>query len=274
MIQPWDESGAAAKKSVTAVGWLLVLIRAPLLFALIIGGLFLLLLVRLVEQPIWGLHRPWTPYITQVVCRLAFLILGIRYRVRGRMMRGRGAVVSNHVSWLDIFALNARKRVYFVSKSEVANWPLIGWLARATGTVFIRRDARQARAHADVFEERLKAGHRLLFFPEGTSTDGQQVLSFKSTLFAAFLAPELREMLSIQPVTLIYRAPSGEDSRFYGWWADMDFGGHLLKVLATPRQGTVELVYHAPVRVADFEDRKTLARHCETAVRSALPAIV
>ncbi len=272
MIKPWTSADEPAARPISALGWLLVLLRAPLLFLTVFGGLGLLLLLRLIERPVHGLHRPWTPHITQIVCRTAFLILGIRYIVRGAMMPDRGAVVSNHASWLDIFALNARKRVYFVSKSEVARWPLIGWLARATGTVFIRRDRREARNHADLFEDRLKLGHRLLFFPEGTSTDGLRVLPFKSTLFAAFFAPDLRDILSIQPVTLIYHAPTGEDPRFYGWWADMDFGSHFLKVLATPRPGSVELVYHPPVHVRDFADRKALASHCEAAVRAGLPA--
>jgi len=270
MIQPWRSAEEPAFKPITTIGWVLILIRGTALFFVVFGGLILLLLIRLVERPVWGLHRPWTPHITQIVCRTAFQILGIRHIVRGVQMGDKGAVVSNHASWLDIFALNARKRVYFVSKSEVASWPLIGWLARATGTVFIRRNRHEARTHNSVFEARLKAGHQLLFFPEGTSTDGLRVLPFKSTLFAAFFAKELRDDLSIQPVTLVYHAPPGEDPRFYGWWADMDFGPHCLKVLATPRQGTVEVVYHQPVRVRDFPDRKALASHCESAVRSAL----
>jgi len=235
------------------------------------GGLALLLLVRLVEAPLHGLHRPWTPWITQTVCRTAFVILGMRHAVRGEQMVERGAVVANHSSWLDIFALNARKRIYFVSKSEVARWPGIGWLARATGTVFINRDPKEARAQQAVFEERLKAGNKLLFFPEGTSTDGLRVLPFKSTLYAAFFSPELRDILQVQPVTVIYTAPEGEDPRFYGWWGDMDFGAHLVKVLAAPRQGAVEIVYHPPVRVADTTDRKALAVATEAAVRSAFP---
>ena len=271
MITPWASEDVPQEARITALGWGLAMLRGICLLVVVFGGLGLLLLVRLVERPIWGVSRPWTPHITLAVCRCAFVILGISYRAQGAMMRDKGAVVSNHVSWLDIFALNARKRVYFVSKSEVAGWPVIGWLARATGTVFIRRAAREARAQSHVFESRLKAGHKLLFFPEGTSTDGLQVLSFKSTLFAAFFAQDLRDILSIQPVTVIYRAPPGQDPRFYGWWGDMDFGSHFLKVLATPKQGAVELVYHQPVRVRDFADRKALARHCEAAVRSALP---
>ena len=96
-------------------------------------------------------------------------------------------VVANHASWLDIFALNAPQRIYFVSKDEVRDWPGIGWLARATGTVFIARKSREAGVQARLFETRMAAGHRLLFFPEGTSTDGRRVLPFKTTLFAAFL---------------------------------------------------------------------------------------
>ena len=185
-------------------------------------------------------------------------------------MRGQGAVVSNHASWLDIFTLNARKRIYFVSKSEVAKWPGIGWLARATGTVFIRRDSRDASGQVKVFERRLAAGHKLLFFPEGTSTDGLRVLPFKSTLFAAFFTDELKHNLKIQPVTVVYRSAEGMSSHFYGWWGDMDFASHFLKTLAAGKQGSVELVCHTPVRVADFSDRKALAKHCELAVRSGL----
>ena len=86
----------------------------------------------------------------------------------------------------------------------------------ATGTVFIKRDPSQARQQTQVFQDRLLAGHRLLFFPEGTSTDGQRVLPFKPTLFQAFFAPGLRDEISIQPVSVIYHAPPGEEPRFYG----------------------------------------------------------
>ncbi len=241
--------------------------RGLVLAVLVSGGLGLLLLVRLIERPLCGLRRPVTPYITQFVCRMAFVILGIGYATRGTLMRTPGAVVANHSSWLDIFALNARKRIYFVSKSEVAGWPGIGWLARATGTVFITRDPKAARAHKAVFEARLQAGHKLLFFPEGTSTDGLRVLPFKSTLFAAFFTPELRDVTWVQPVTVHYTAPQGADPRFYGWWGDMEFGGHLVQVLAARRQGTVTLCYHPALRVTDFPDRKSLALACEKAVR-------
>jgi 1-acyl-sn-glycerol-3-phosphate acyltransferase len=253
-------------------GWLRAALRGLALAVVNFGGLALLLLLRAVERPVWGLRRPLTPWITQAVCLASLAILGLRREVRGRVMAQDGAVVANHASWLDIYALNASKRIYFVAKREVASWPGIGWLARATGTVFIRRDRREARAQRALLARRLEAGHKLLFFPEGTSTDGLRVLPFKTTLFAAFTDPALRERIWVQPVTLAYRAPPGADARIYGWWGTMGFAGHLLRMLALRRHGRVVVTYHPPLRVAEFADRKALARAAEAAVRAGLMA--
>jgi 1-acyl-sn-glycerol-3-phosphate acyltransferase len=265
----WNSEDAPDPIELGFVGWILVILRGLPLAILVFGGLLVLLAIRLIELPLFGVRRPVTPFISQFVCRNAFRILGIGFRCSGALMKEHGAVVANHTSWLDIFALNARKRVYFVSKAEVANWPGIGWLARATGTVFIERDRKKAREQTAIFEERLKAGHKLLFFPEGTSTDGLRVLPFKTTLFAAFFADELRDFMYVQPVSVVFHAPKGQPDRFYGWWGDMDFAPHLLKTLGARRQGSVELIYHAPARVRDFANRKELAAHCEAAVRHA-----
>jgi 1-acyl-sn-glycerol-3-phosphate acyltransferase len=232
------------------------------------GGLVLLLVCRVFEVP-FAPRRPVTPYITQAVCLSALGIMGLRVQVVGRPMRVAGAVVANHASWLDIFVLNACDRVYFVSKAEVARWPGIGWLARATGTVFIARDPGQARVQQAAFEARLRAGHRLLFFPEGTSTDSLRVLPFKSTLFAAFFTHGMQAVMHIQPVSVRYFAPKGADARFYGWWGDMDFAPHLLRILASARRGRVVVTFHAPLAVDAFAGRKGLAAACEVSVRSA-----
>lgn len=251
-------------------GWLLALARGAVLGTLVYGGLAVLLLVRLVERPLAGLDRPLSPHVTRTVCRLAFPVLGMRYRVTGRPMRHRGAVVANHASWLDIFSLNACQTVYFVAKSEVAGWPLIGWLARATGTAFIARDPKAAKDQQALLQAQIRAGHKLLFFPEGTSTDGLRVLPFKSTLFAAFYSHGLDQIMQIQPVSVIYRAPEGRGARFYGWWGDMSFGAHLFKTLAEWRQGSVDVVFHTPVSVDAFASRKELAHYCEKVVRGTL----
>ncbi len=264
--------GEPAAPSPGALGWGLIALRLPLMALVVFGGLAILLALRLIERPLFGLRRPVTPFITQGVCRAVLVILGLRLRRQGRVMRQRGAMVANHVGWLDIFVINALQRVYFVSKAEVARWPGIGWLARATGTLFIRREARDARLQKELFEARLRAGHHLCFFPEGTSTDGQRVLDFKPTLFAGFFAHGLAEILSIQPVTLVYSAPAGEDARFFGWWGEMAFFPHLLRVAAARRRGTVLVLFHEPLEVAAQGDRKALARACEAAVRAGMAA--
>jgi len=264
----WTSDDLPPSHKITPIGWIRVVLRGIAVAVVTFGCLALLLFVRLVERPLFGQRRPVTPFITQFVCRTAFVLMGIGYKRVGAPMAGAGAVVANHSSWLDIFALNAAKRIYFVSKAEVAKWPGIGWLARATGTVFIARDRTQAVAQVKTFQERLAAGHKLLFFPEGTSTDGLQVLPFKPTLFAAFFDDALRDTLSIQPVSVVYTAPQNTDPRHYGWWGDMEFATHLLATLAQSPQGHVTVIYHDPVQVADFENRKVLAAHLEQAVRS------
>jgi lyso-ornithine lipid O-acyltransferase len=264
--------GAQAPGPVGWAGRARLMWRVPSLLVVLLGGLGVHLTVRMLERPVFGLRRPLTPFITQGVCRAALLILGLRLQVRGEPMRARGAMVANHAGWIDIFVLNAVQRLYFVSKSEVATWPGIGWLARATGTVFINRRARDARLQKEIFEARLRAGHHLCFFPEGTSTDGLRVLPFKSTLFEAFFTHGLSEITSVQPVSSIYLAPPGQPAGFFGWFGEMSFLSHFLLVCAAPRAGRAVVVFHEPVEVAQCRDRKVLARCCEDAVRTALEA--
>lgn len=247
-------------------GWLRIALRGAVVGALVFGGLAAKLLLRAIEAPLFGPKRPVTPYLTQAVCRAALFCMGIGYSVQGRPMVQHGLVVANHASWLDIFALNAAQRVYFVSKSEVAGWPGIGWLARATGTLFITRKSTEAKRQQREFDARLRAGHRLLFFPEGTSTDSTFILPFKPTLFAALYGQGLGD-LWVQPTTVAYTPPAGQPANFYGWWGDMGFAPHLADTLAARRQGRIDIVLHPPLRVADYAGRKELAAACEAVVR-------
>jgi 1-acyl-sn-glycerol-3-phosphate acyltransferase len=268
----WTEGTPPEDAPLGPLGWALAITRLALIAVVIYGLMIFLLVARLIETP-FG-RRPVSPGIVQLASWLSLKVMNLPIRVHGRPMTHRGAIVSNHCSWLDIFSLNAAARVYFVSKAEVSKWPAIGQVARSTGTVFIERKASHAAKQKSQFEERLLAGDRLLFFPEGTSTDGRRILPFKSTLFAAFFAPDLRETMWIQPASLIYHAPKGEDSRYFGWWGDMDFGPHFLKTLGTIRQGRIEVVFHDPVAVSAFKDRKALTAHCEKAVREGLERII
>jgi 1-acyl-sn-glycerol-3-phosphate acyltransferase len=128
--------------------WLRVARRGiPTILVLLIG-VILLLPLRGVERLIYGMRRPWTGPYVQGVCRLALLCIGLRWSRQGTPMRGPGAVVANHSSWLDILVLNAAMPVFFVSKAEVAKWPGINILTRVTNTHFVVRDPRLARQQA------------------------------------------------------------------------------------------------------------------------------
>ena len=268
----WDGAPQIDAAAPGPGGWARAAGRGVPTVAVVTLGLSLLLLVRLLERPLFGLRRPWTPWITVGVCRAALALMGLRTVRRAGPVRADGAIVANHVSWLDILALNAAGPLYFVAKSEVAGWPGIGWLARATGTVFVVRDPRHAGAQRDELTARLRAGHVLCVFPEGTSTDGRRVLPFKTALFGAFFAEGLHETLQVQGATLAYHAPPGTPAAFYGWWGEMGLAPHLLRVLAARRQGRVDVVFHPPRAVRDAQSRKTLARAAEGDVRAGLAA--
>jgi 1-acyl-sn-glycerol-3-phosphate acyltransferase len=270
MSLTWRGGEEIAPVRPAGFGWVRVLGRATVLLALLSAGLAIMLVARIVEAPICRGRRPATPWITVIVCRAALRILGLRVSVNGLASETPGVVVANHSSWLDIFALNAQRPVVFLAKAEVAGWPGIGWLARATGTLFVRREARgEVAEQARAVGERLRAGERLLFFPEGTSTDNRQVLPFRTALFEGLLAPGSPAGLSVQPVTLCWEAPPGEDPRFYAWYGAADLLPHALAVLSARRQGGVRITWHPPIAVAG-QDRKRLARAAEAAVRSAL----
>jgi 1-acyl-sn-glycerol-3-phosphate acyltransferase len=114
-------------------------------------------------------------------------------------------VVANHVSWLDVLALNALWPATFVCKSEVRRWPVLGWLIGRDGTLFLERgNARQARRLGSRMARRLSAGERIALFPEGTTSDGTSVLPFRPALLQAAIASGA----PVQPVALSYSDPA------------------------------------------------------------------
>lgn len=267
----WHGDGGLVPPRVGGLlAWARVVRRGVGIIMVLLIGVLTVLLLRGPEWLLVRSRRPLTGRVVQLVCRSCLFVMGLGWRHEGRPLRGHGAVVANHSGWLDIFVLNAAMPVFFVSKAEVRHWPGINILTAITNTQFIARDRRQAATQAAGLTARLRAGHRLLFFPEGTSSDGRRVLPFKPTLFQAFLGPELPPELAIQPVTAVYEAPPGRDPRFYGWWSDMALGPHLLAVLAQKPQGRVSVILHPPIPVAGH-DRKSLAAATEAAVRAGLP---
>jgi 1-acyl-sn-glycerol-3-phosphate acyltransferase len=125
--------------------------------------------------------------------------LGIELRVSGTPRRRATLVVANHISWLDILAINAVQPVRFVSKADVRHWPMLGWMVACGGTLFIERERkRDALRVVHQVAKALQAGDMVALFPEGTTSEGHELLPFHANLLQAAIATET----PVQPVAL------------------------------------------------------------------------
>ncbi|HCI13162.1 MAG TPA: 1-acyl-sn-glycerol-3-phosphate acyltransferase [Gallionellaceae bacterium] len=195
-------------------------------------------------------------------------ILGVGVRVDGLPSARDGnacLIVANHVSWLDIFALNAVRPSRFVAKSEVRGWPLIGWLCRRTGTIFIDRDLRRNAATVNRHvAAQLERGARVSLFPEGTSTDGRGVGHFHSAL----IQPAIDAGVVLVPVALRYRHEDGGHCDAAAYVGDMTLSGSIWRILRG-RRFDAWLTF-APALATAGENRRTLARAAQQAIAHEL----
>tara|TARA_Y100001958_G_C21029254_1_gene402888 strand:- start:181 stop:807 length:627 start_codon:yes stop_codon:yes gene_type:complete len=182
----------------------------------------------------------------------------------------------NHTSYSDIAILGSLLPASFVAKAEVAGWPLFGVLAKLQRTVFVDRRATKATKQRDEMIRRLENGDNLILFPEGTSSDGNAVLPFKSALFSvAQVEPHGRPLL-VQPVSLAYTRldgmPVGRALRpYFAWYGDMTLAPHFWEVAGLGHT-TVDVVFHSPVTIAGYESRKALADHCQAVISRGVSA--
>lgn len=228
-----------------------------------LAGMFALFLVLRGIEALLGRRRGrLSGWAVQAWAAMALWTLGLRYVEHGRPMRGAGAFVANHSSWIDIIVLQRAAAPFLVSKSEVRDWPVIGQIARAIGTLFIERRPTAAKQQERDLLDRLARGDHMAIFPEGTSTDGLRVLPFKTTLFAVYFAPGTSGDVAAQPVAIAYAPAPHLPASFYGWWGRMDFAAHLRSVLARSRGGLVEASFLEPVPVAGLSGRKEMAEIC------------
>ena len=247
--------------------------------ALRIARLALYLVWTLGLMPVQGvglaLRRPWSRSLPTVYHRGCCRMLGFRVRVVGAPTAARPALfAANHVSYTDIMVLGSLIAGSFIAKAEVAGWPLFGWLAKLQRTVFVDRQMRNTRQQRDAMIERLAMGDALILFPEGTSSDGNRVLPFKSALFSA--AENMIAPIAVQPVSIAYTRldgiPLGRVLRpFFAWYGTAELAPHLWSMLGL---GTVEVVveFHPPVSPGDCGSRKSLARYCEARAAGGMAA--
>lgn len=164
-------------------------------------------------------------------------ILGVRIDAQLSGAAPGSLFVVNHVSWLDIYALNAARPMAFVAKAEVSRWPLVGWLSANTDTLFLSRESRrQAKEMNERISGLLTADKDVACFPEGTTTDGTEVLKFHSAL----LQSAIDSGRPVQPVALAYYDADGRRSRVPAYAGDTTMGESLAAILAC-RSLTVRL---------------------------------
>jgi len=221
------------------------------------------LLVCLPLHYLWRLVRrpsPWPRRFLGLVARAA----GMRVRVVGAPLKRDVLFLANHLSWLDILVLAGASGTAFVSKAEVAEVPVVGWLAGLNNTVFVARSERAGvRGQADALRRALASGQPVALFPEGTTDGGPGLLPFRASLLASLFPP--LPGIRVQPVALDYGAAAHD----LAWVGDEPGLDNVKKVLARP--GTVEVVLHflAPVDPASG-DRKALARAAQAEIAEAL----
>lgn len=248
------------------LGFSMVAVATPFL----LGWQMIAVGLRLDEAPA---PRAWHWIITKA--------LGFRVHVHGRLASERPLLVAaNHISWTDIMVLGSVADVHFVAKSEMAGWPIIGYLARWQRTIFVERERRRKSGEqAGEIARRIADGHAVALFAEGSTHDGNHVAPFKSTLFGAAamaIAEGGSSVVYVQPVAIAYTRlqglPMGRQHRTHAAW----IGDRLLvpHIVALLREGAVDVEVHfgEPFASDGATDRKQAARRAEQAVRTMVLA--
>ena len=226
--------------------------------------------------PGWG-------FIASNYYRVLCSLLRIRVRINGNPVRNRAVFfVSNHVSWADILVIGSIAPVAFVAKREVRDWPLVGITAELQRTVFVDRTRRHQTAETvGEIVKRLGGGTSVVLFAEGTSSDGNRVLPFRSALLGAVEETAARggaDSILIQPMAITYTGqhgiPMGRQHRpLVAWYGDLDFLPHIKALI---EQGAVDAVvsYGKPVTADSATDRKAMTKQLEGAVRGLLVSVL
>ncbi len=209
--------------------------------------------------------------------KAASRLIGLRVHQHGQMTTDRPLLVtSNHCSWLDIVVLGSTKPLSFIAKSEVAGWPIFGLFAKLQRTVFVNRQKRTDTGRvAQQIAERMTQGDAMVLFAEGTSSNGNEVLPFRSALVGAVhhaMNVGEEEVAHVQPLSIAYTRLQGLPmGRFWrahvAWYGDMELAGHLWAVI---KEGglDVDLTWGDPMPIEKATNRKRLTRDLEDQVRT------
>ena len=202
------------------------------------------------------------------LCRM----FGIKIITEGRIeTEGQVVYVGNHISYLDIEVIGSLLTGSFVAKKEVESWPLLGIMGKMQRTLYISRSPKDAPRETKVMLDRLEEGLPLIIFPEGTSSNGTNVLPFKSSFFEIFLNRNIK----IQPFTISVLEVDGKSAGNdgvrdqYAWHGDMTLEPHLWS-FAKGKGAVIKVTFQEPVLSTSFDNRKALASACHEGVAKGL----
>jgi 1-acyl-sn-glycerol-3-phosphate acyltransferase len=203
--------------------------------------------------------------------------LGIRAEVVGTPRDGGGTVfVGNHISHYDIVLLGSLLRARFIAKDDMERWPGMRFVGALGQTLFISRRRRDAAHVATSLAAQMRPDHDLVLFAEGTTSSGEQVAPFKSSLFSLFLGPQATgQAWTLQPFTLDIRSVDGRalstggDRDGYAFHSGMEAGAHVKQFLRLSG-AVVRVVFHPPITIPAGIDRKALAAQAQDIVASGL----
>jgi 1-acyl-sn-glycerol-3-phosphate acyltransferase len=255
----WELRQAAARGQVTPIslaGWLRIALRS--------AGLIALLLVFV---PLHYLYRAFSygsPF-PMLFLRYAARVCGARVKVVGTHLKRDVFFVANHISWVDILALAGASGTAFVAKAELASAPVVGWLARLNRTVFVKREHRMGVAEQiNALKEALVDNWSVTVFPEGTTTDGQSLLPFKTSMLSVLEPPPPGVL--VQPVILDY----GAVAEWIGWIGEEGGLNNAKRVLSRGGSFAVRLHYLEPFSPEDFKGRKAISIEARRRIEEAL----
>lgn len=237
-------------------------LRVARLLALLLVGLALASFVSLLER-LPGDRMALRQRLTRWFLARLSAALPFELQVHGEVPARPMLWVCNHVSWVDIPLLGGLLPLTFLSKAEVRQWPVAGWLAEKAGTLFIRRGSGDSRMINAQLATHLSHGRSLLVFPEGTTTDGTGLRAFHGRLMAS----AIEAGVPVQPVALRYRR-NGQACGLAPFIGDDDLVSHLMRLFAHDR-GVVE-IHLLPALPSTHQDRNLLARQAHAAIQAVV----
>ncbi len=248
-------------------------LRAAVRLILYMGWTIFLFPIQMI---VVALNLPLAKAIPMIYHRGCLFLFGISVFIRGEPVRGSSILfVANHCGYIDIAIMGALVPCVFVAKMEIGQWPLFGILARLQRTIFVDRQAyMSAGAQRDILRTRLAAGENLILFPEGTSSDGNRALEFKSSLFSAAVPGPGEAPVVLQPVTIAYTQldgfPMGRTMRPYcAWYGDVGLVPHMWRLLGLGKV-SIEVEFHESITVTHESKRKELATVCHSIISRGL----